>query len=100
MYPEELPLGHATPPAGNEETGPVKGGGEVSRGLKEGRKVAGSSEELWVREGEAPWWGRTGKGIFPAVSWMAGSMTQKSFDPEQTREGCKQDTAVTYIYIT
>lgn len=54
MYPEGLPLGHATPPAGNEETGPVKGGGEVSRGLKEGGRWREAVRSFGFEKGKHP----------------------------------------------
>lgn len=46
MHPEEPPLEDAIPPAGHEETGPVKGRGEVSGGLEARRGLAGGSEKL------------------------------------------------------
>lgn len=46
VHPEEPPLEDAMPPTGHEETGPVKGRGEVSRGLEAGRGLAGGSELL------------------------------------------------------
>lgn len=52
MHPEGPPLGDATPPAGHVETGPERGGAEVSGGLEVGSGLVGGSEEPWVREGE------------------------------------------------
>lgn len=97
VHPEEPPPEDAMPPAGHEETGPVKGdevsGGPESReGWREAVRSCGLGE-TW------PWWGCAGKGGIPAVSWMAGPMSQKSFGPEKTRQGWEQNTVATDIYI-
>lgn len=98
MHPEGPPLGDATPPAGHVETGPERGGAEVSGGLEVGSGLVGGSEEPGSEKGKWPWSGDVGKGDVPAASWMARSVTQESSVPEKTREGLETDTVVTDIY--
>lgn len=87
MHLGEPPLGDATPPAGLEGTGPMGGGGEVSKGLETGRSWWEALRGFGFETGKWSWCGDADKGDVPAASWMARSASQESYGPEEARQG-------------